>query len=357
MTKSNYRLILVVSLVGWLVTNCAPGVAVQSPTRTLPVASDFVTVTPTEMLLPTTQPVPATSIPPSPTQSGPKLQLTFVSDRSGKYGVYAIAVNCLESDELCLSEPQLFFEWDERISAIDWSPDGERLVFESEGRLYVAEWNGENATQIVTAPGRASWPQWSPEGTQIAYIFAALRLGTEMLEPYQVKIFDLATGQVMPLFEGIYDPTRIVWLSGEQMAYVAKGSETDWLEHINIVKPDGRVLRQVPENAEAYTSILGLDFSPDSGQLAFVGEVNPSTGKTTRDIYIISLGEAGIINLTKGFGNNYSPKWSSLGDWIAFESNRDNNYEIYIVKSDGARLIRVTEATSEDGVPAWRHFP
>jgi len=47
------------------------------------------------------------------------------------------------------------------------------------------------------------------------------------------------------------------------------------------------------------------------------------------------------------------PAWSPDGKKIAFASNRDGNYEIYIMTPDGSGVMRVTNNTVFDGRPAW----
>lgn len=41
------------------------------------------------------------------------------------------------------------------------------------------------------------------------------------------------------------------------------------------------------------------------------------------------------------------------GDRIAFMSNRDGNWDLYLVNSDGADLLRLTRSPANDGLPTW----
>jgi TolB protein len=49
------------------------------------------------------------------------------------------------------------------------------------------------------------------------------------------------------------------------------------------------------------------------------------------------------------------PSWSSDGRWLAFTSNRDQGFDIYIIRADGSDLIRLTEGSATaDYNPVWR---
>jgi TolB protein len=50
---------------------------------------------------------------------------------------------------------------------------------------------------------------------------------------------------------------------------------------------------------------------------------------------------------------NYAPVWSPDGASIAFYTDRDGNWEIYVMKADGAGLTRLTDHPGYDGEPSW----
>jgi Tol biopolymer transport system component len=290
----------------------------------------------------------------TPTQSSPLIQLTFVSQNAGKYGVYAIEVGCINQDLPCFGEPELLFERFEKISQIDWSPYGSRIVFESEGNIYIANWNGLSVFQIPNKPGRGTWPQWSRDGTKIVYIFLSQRSNSDTLNPPQIKMYDTKTEQISTLLGDVLDPSKIYWLPNDTLAYITRISETDWTEVIKISNIDGSLTDQIAENATNFSQIFGFDVSPDGRRFVLSGETIPNDNKTTRDIYIYTLESKEVVNLTNGLGNNYGPTWLPLNDWIAFESNRTDNYNIYVIKPDGSSLLQVTDIQSDSGYPAWR---
>jgi TolB protein len=58
--------------------------------------------------------------------------------------------------------------------------------------------------------------------------------------------------------------------------------------------------------------------------------------------------------LTSNGASDRNPSWSANGRWIAFESNRTGNWEIYKIRADGSDLRRLTFDPAVDILPAWR---
>ena len=47
------------------------------------------------------------------------------------------------------------------------------------------------------------------------------------------------------------------------------------------------------------------------------------------------------------------PSWSPDGLWVAFQSDRDGDHEIYVVRTDGSGLRGLTHNDTEDAMPTW----
>jgi TolB protein len=99
--------------------------------------------------------------------------------------------------------------------------------------------------------------------------------------------------------------------------------------------------------------------SPDGRSLAFV-----SSRSGQADIWILELATGALRNVTKHPGGDFRPSWSPDGQWIAFSSDRDSKKlkfafatlqttDIYLVRTDGSGLRRVTARDAIAGGPAW----
>jgi len=76
-------------------------------------------------------------------------------------------------------------------------------------------------------------------------------------------------------------------------------------------------------------------WSPDGKRLAF--HTPPPS-----DIYVIDFDGKGLTRLTTHPARDARPAWSPKGDKIAFVSDRDGRYEIYVMNDDGTRPVRLT---------------
>src|SRR5256885_726639 len=60
-----------------------------------------------------------------------------------------------------------------------------------------------------------------------------------------------------------------------------------------------------------------------------------------------------IRQLTNTTASNLRPAWSPDGKRIAFQSNREGPYHIYVMDTDGGNVNQLTNGDSDDRHPAW----
>lgn len=86
----------------------------------------------------------------------------------------------------------------------------------------------------------------------------------------------------------------------------------------------------------------------DRGRIAFTSDQDGNY-----EIYVMGADGSDPINLTNNPANDRSPAWSLDGNQIAFVSDRDGASEIYVMNSDGSNPSRLTENSLGASNPAW----
>jgi Tol biopolymer transport system component len=71
------------------------------------------------------------------------------------------------------------------------------------------------------------------------------------------------------------------------------------------------------------------------------------------EIYRMNSDGSNQVNLTRNKADDVWPVWSSDGERIAFVSERDGNKNIYIMNWDGTELLQLTDSPADDEDPFW----
>ncbi|HEY9402666.1 MAG TPA: Calx-beta domain-containing protein [Pyrinomonadaceae bacterium] len=87
---------------------------------------------------------------------------------------------------------------------------------------------------------------------------------------------------------------------------------------------------------------------PRRGRIAFASDRDGNF-----EIYVMSADGGGLTRITDNAADDLSPVWSADGNRLAFVSYRDGNAEIYAINSDGSNLARLTDNPADDLDPAW----
>jgi Tol biopolymer transport system component len=182
------------------------------------------------------------------------------------------------------------------------SPDGKQILFvnkaaEGPSSLWAMGRTGENPHLLYAGPNTIVGAAWSPDGNTVA-------IAMSVDSPYTFEIF------LLNLKDLKAQPRRLSHgLSGI-------GGSIDW-------SPDGKNL------------------------LIFAGPV------AAREIYRLDVATGNATQLTFG-GNNAAASYSPDGQWIVFNSLRNNNQaDLYIIRADGHLTRQLTSDSEPDWQPKW----
>ena len=90
-------------------------------------------------------------------------------------------------------------------------------------------------------------------------------------------------------------------------------------------------------------------WAPDGRRIAFESDRDGNW-----EIYVMDSDGSNPRRLTRHIGLDWSASWSPRGEHIAFQSFRSGSFEIYVMDVDGANLLNLTNNDdANDEWPSW----
>lgn len=235
-----------------------------------------------------------------------------------------------------------------------WSPDGKRVAYREwspktrEGGIYIARADGSNPVRIREY---AADPVWSPDGRWLAVANMSPR-GIGILDVEKALSGDRSAYKQVTSVSSLVPEEWATWSpDGKRLAFTSQrtGDSDVWVVDVN-----GRNLRNLTRNPNALDD--SPSWSPGGNWIAF-GSSRDSASQAenaiTGDIYVMDLNGRIVKRLTRAPRGSYGPEWSPDGELIAFNSQRDGNSEVYVMRADGTNQRRLTRHREADGIVAW----
>lgn len=280
------------------------------------------------------------------------LQLTYLSKRNE---LYAVDIDCLGDEVLCLGEPRLLFKFPRPVLSFEWSPNGDQIAFESIGEgmektdVFVSDWDGGNIRNLTNSLTTEALPTWSPDGTKIAYIAHSLEDG------FSVQSADLQgnTERLLANLDESLDPISLDWSpAGDKVAFSAYDLSNYGIVQIFLANLDGSSVYQLTEST---TDSFGPNYSSDGSQIVF-WEFTDRENLVQADIHMIQLDGYEESILVSNGKINTSSIFSPIDEIMAYLSKRDGVEDIYLFRITDSTEYHLTIGQGNVTSIAWRAF-
>ena len=234
------------------------------------------------------------------------------------------------------------------------SPDG-RLVAYVEGRKPTLVNISTNSIWVVPVAGGEPIllsdlihvnlsPIWTPDGRSVLYI--SNLEGTRDVYQQRVSSDGRAVGKAIRITTALSPYTISLSADESRMAYDVVRNYSNIFEVAIGSTPaktsSGRQITRDNQHIEA------LSLSRDGKWLAY-----DSDRSGNFDIYKLRLDGGEPVQLTTNPANDFAPAWSPDDSQIAFYSTRNGTRDLYTISAEGAEEQQVTRGPEEDYFPAW----
>jgi Tol biopolymer transport system component len=225
--------------------------------------------------------------------------------------------------------------------------------------------------RVVPAPSASNspkriWLLWGGMGTVILIFMAAYVLSNFAAHP---PLLDTPTPTLTaPTVETLISTQAVAWLptntppsfATDTLASTTLGA----LPTLTLIQPTSMLvpptgilvptITPVPSNTPTNTPTpipvppMLTPIGGGAGKIAFTSDQNGNY-----EIYVMNADGSALTNLTNNSALDSSLSWSPDGRRIAFSSNRDGNPDFYVMNANGSNPIRLTNTSQGEGSPSW----
>jgi Tol biopolymer transport system component len=258
-----------------------------------------------------------------PRISGDGSKVVFVSDVDGDNEIYVINTDGSGLAQLTSNTANDIWP--------SISYDGSRIAYTSDvdgdNEIYLTEYNGAGwlpPTQLTTDNLANNLPYISGDGSKVTFISYMAGGGSE------IRVVDYnGVGLQRLTYNPAFDYNPSINFDGSKIAF---NSDMDGDNEIYVINSDGTDLKQLTFNDVADNSPV---ISGDGQRIVFSSDWFNDFVKF--EVFVINVDGTGLTQLTTNNVADFSSKSISYdGKIISFISNKDGDFDIYIVEAIGA---------------------
>jgi TolB protein len=221
------------------------------------------------------------------------------------------------------------------------APTNGRLVLDNFEDIFIANADGSGLQQLTDDPGAEFDGMLSPDGTKIVYRDSTRGVN----ENDEIYVMNVDGSGKTNLTNDPANDWGPAWSpDGRQIAFSSMRA-SGFLPQLFVMDADGGNVQQLTEREGEYPS-----WSPDGSRIVFMSQ--EPAGANNYEIYVINSDGSGATRLTNQSGSDGWPVWSPDGTTIAFTSERaDCRYSTAddCLESDEEDALRTIWLMAADG--------
>ncbi|GEM_PF-1155051 len=265
-------------------------------------------------------------------------KIVFESWRNGNADLYSMLLDGTQIQRLTSDAGE------DRFPSISY--DGCKIVFSSnrEGNyeLYTMYPDGTSVRRIsATGDADELTPSWSPDGRKIAYVLSP----EDNWQVSEIHVMNANGTGDTAITGNTSGDSHPVWSpDGSRILFYSKRDG-----HYEVYAMDANGGNQTRLTYSS-TNAVNAQWSPDGNKIIY-NDVDTST--MTGQVHLMNADGTNDTVLTSSTGINENPCFSPDGTSIVFQSNRDGNYEVYMMNTAGISQYNLTIHESRDSWPCW----
>ena len=238
-----------------------------------------------------------------------------------------------------------------------WSPDGSHVAYCSDDSIRIIPASGGSPRVVLKTASTVHSPRWSPDGKRLAYVAGAtfFALGEDQLgntETSSIHVVDVATGIDRKVTSGDWLDLNPWWTDdGRALIFVSGRSGGRDVYRARLSRSGA--LDGEPERVTSGLNAHSISFSRDRKLLAY------SSLLFRANIWSIAIPDTHAASVTEArqvtFGSEKTEKLgvSRDGQWLAYDSDRNGNADVWKLRIAGGEPEQVTRDTANEFLNDW----